>query len=553
MKTSARIVRFFHLLSLVPFLGGIAACIVLNATGHLGQPSEFVLRRHIASDLTWALIVPGMCALVASGIALGALVRKDGTPHSWLIAKLVLGALILGNGFFLIVPRVQHINALVSSANLDLSVAASLQKSEDVLGGINLMIALAAFVLSARRGGGRPSAASTAGNVLTSGVPLGLLLVSCLGCVELRASVVKPAEYLASQPSPGTVYAGSGSPGVVVPFAMTFPSMDALMLFAFEDDPRYRDVELQIMSHEGQRLPRVILYRQDGGGEVHVPPHAPAWLKAMERTDHVLNQVRFLEAEIDYRFEVRPEGLAASLRMHRADGLLVAFQVDERSQERLRASIIAPVGADTQHPTFFPFFFVKSLALVPRGHAEVDVQIDGQHRKPGTLTRLVKGPASYLIRYSQSPLIGRWNEDTTAGLVVHPVSPGTNSLREGESEVELAWNAGHAEISSLTWHRGAGDVRFRFGPAWPDVLAMKPGAVVAGRFSVDVSDDAGVLAGEYRVERRGNAVHIQIHPTEVCQPPVIKGGPWVAHYEWNAVMESSPEGSVNLQAAWKRR
>lgn len=148
MKTPARALRFLHICALVPFLGGIAACIVLNAKGHLNQPTEFALRRTIASDLTWALIVPGMCALVLSGAVLSWRARAGLLPRNWLGAKQILGALILGNGFLMIVPRVLQISALVASPHLNVSLAGSLQSGEDLWGGINLFLALSAFVLA---------------------------------------------------------------------------------------------------------------------------------------------------------------------------------------------------------------------------------------------------------------------------------------------------------------------------------------------------------------------------------------------------------------------
>jgi hypothetical protein len=450
----------------------------------------------------WTLIVPGLCMLVLCGAALALNGRSGIVRRIWLGAEQVLA-----------------IEGPVCTGS--------------------------------RRGGSRIRGMF---KILSAkGLPLAMVLEATVGCVELTPSVVNPSDYLTAAPSPASVYAASSATGVVLPIGMRFPSMDALMLFAFEDDPRYRDVELQIMSHDDERLPRVILYRLDGGCEVHVRPNPPTWLQEMQRTDGVLNRPRFMEADIAYNFDLQTEGLHASLQLHRADGLTLSFVVKEHGHERLRASILAPVGADTQTPTFFPFFYLKSLALVPRADSDVDLQIDGQHRPPATLTRWVKGPASYLIRYSTNPLLGRWHETTSFAVVPRPVQAGTTSWRDGQTELELAWNAGRAEIASQTWHRENADVRFRFGPAWPDVLALRDGAVVSGRFSVDVSDDAGVLAGEYRVQRQGNKIFVQLHPTLANQPPTIKGGPWVAHYVYDAVMEPSLEGHVSVRAAWSRR
>ncbi|HEX7506517.1 MAG TPA: hypothetical protein VF550_07080 [Polyangia bacterium] len=379
------------------------------------------------------------------------------------------------------------------------------------------------------------------------------LALSIAGCVAFNPSVVQPSAYLGHKDNPITLYGQTVQGGVLLLFDVTFPTMDALMLFGFEDDPSYREIELQIMREGAEVLPRVVLYRQDGGADIYMRPNPPLWLQQMGRTDTVLNRRRFLQTEIDYHFAVAADGLRADLMLKTTDGVSVSFHVNEHSQNRIRTNLIAPIGADTKEPTFLPLFYIQDLDLVPRARADLWVSIGDQRRAPAPLTRLVKGPTSYLVRYSTHPLIGRWNERKAVALAPVSVAAGQGTVRDGQLEYQLLWNGNHPEIAAFTAHHDQDALLFRFVPALPDLMSLNQGAVVEGRFALDANADKGVLAGEYRVQRGPLGVHLRLHPTKVFQPPVIAGGPWVATYDWDANFTPGADGTVTLEAGWSRR
>lgn len=141
--------RLAHLLATILFMGGILGCVVLNATGHLDDLSQYATRRSIASDLVWFLIVPGLVALPFTGMALS---RLDGTglPRRDRIAlKQILSLLLLANGLFLLVPRVVRIDSILQTRQCDMIELAALQRGEDWLGGANFVLGLAAIAISA--------------------------------------------------------------------------------------------------------------------------------------------------------------------------------------------------------------------------------------------------------------------------------------------------------------------------------------------------------------------------------------------------------------------
>jgi hypothetical protein len=140
--------KLLHVGSAIAFLGGILACIVLDAAGHLGQASEFVFRRRIASDLSHALIIPAMFGIVLSGALLSWRGGWGLLPRSWVGAKQILGLAILANGTLLIMPRMESISGLIREVPPALAVAAPLQRSEDALGAANFGMAVLSIVLA---------------------------------------------------------------------------------------------------------------------------------------------------------------------------------------------------------------------------------------------------------------------------------------------------------------------------------------------------------------------------------------------------------------------
>jgi hypothetical protein len=145
--------KVVHLLGMVLFLGGIAAAIVLAAAKHLGALEGYRVRRGMAAELTWDLIVPGLWLTVLAGAAMTWRGRWGLFTPSWLGAKQALGVLMVLNGTLALVPLVSRIGALLAGASPDLAEAARLQGLEDRLGGVNLLSALACLLLAVWRPG----------------------------------------------------------------------------------------------------------------------------------------------------------------------------------------------------------------------------------------------------------------------------------------------------------------------------------------------------------------------------------------------------------------
>ncbi|MHB1668364.1 MAG: DUF2269 family protein [Thiomonas sp.] len=149
MKKTAKLL---HLIGLVMFLGGILPSIVMNSV--VGASTDAVLIDHqrlFVSAITWALTIPGMWVLIVAG-GLTALAGKYRlVEHRWLIAKLVLAALILLNGTFILAPLVSQVTSIAEQSAAQgqlLPTYMPLKAQEDLYGIANFLMLVVAFLLA---------------------------------------------------------------------------------------------------------------------------------------------------------------------------------------------------------------------------------------------------------------------------------------------------------------------------------------------------------------------------------------------------------------------
>lgn len=145
-------IKMLHIIGLVMFLAGILPSIVMNEV--VGKSTDAVLIYHqrlFVSALTWTLTVPGMWVLIAAGslIAIGRKYRL--IENRWLIVKLVLAAMILINGTFVLAPLVSQVSAIAEQSALQgklLPTYIPLKTKEDMYGIANFLMLVIAFFLA---------------------------------------------------------------------------------------------------------------------------------------------------------------------------------------------------------------------------------------------------------------------------------------------------------------------------------------------------------------------------------------------------------------------
>ncbi len=261
-------------------------------------------------------------------------------------------------------------------------------------------------------------------------------LFTLAGCVSMNPSVVDPEAFLGERAAPPGIYQEDAPPTLLPVMDVRIVPFDRLMLVGFADDPIYEAVELQVLpGTNGGEGARVLLERADTVDVYNSPGLAPD--EALRRTLDGLfapKAVTIQETAFDYRFRVTDHGLDTALWMRDREGREIHVEVVETRGEPHLGAIIAPVGAMSERPTFLPVFFLDEFAFARRRGAEIQIEIDGQRRSPQTLTRLVRGPASYFTRYSTRVVLAHWNENAEVELEPVALDPGTEVVTAGGLE-----------------------------------------------------------------------------------------------------------------------
>jgi hypothetical protein len=137
------------------FLGGILPSIVMNSV--VGTSTDVVLifhQRLFVSAITSALTIPGMWILIVAGSLTAFAGKYRPIEYRWLIAKLVLAALILINGTFILAPLVSQVTNIAeqsASQGQLLPTYMPLKTKEDMYGIANFLMFVIAFILAIYR------------------------------------------------------------------------------------------------------------------------------------------------------------------------------------------------------------------------------------------------------------------------------------------------------------------------------------------------------------------------------------------------------------------
>ncbi|MBP7705942.1 MAG: hypothetical protein KA243_01720 [Candidatus Aminicenantes bacterium] len=361
--------------------------------------------------------------------------------------------------------------------------------------------------------------------------------------IETKAAVVDPRRYLGRSAGSADVYGKPGSGALYSPFNARVAPMDKLLLVDFKGDPVYASIELQTFDDARGRAARVLMYPHQGPADYYYSD--PAFVDPSETDrNHVVPEMR-------HAFEVTASGLDAWLSMRDKAGTRIEFMLRETSHKKWAQGFLAPVGG-SRAVTFrhFPLYHMKNMNFMPRSGAAPVVTIGGERRTPATLPVPLNREFVYLTRYTDSPVIGQWNRPYDGELpALRPVRP--LECQDGGTTYELADRAGHLEIRGMISRCERHAIRFEFSPAIPDLPALEDGAAVDGRFAAGADEVHGIVAGTYRVHRRGPAVEMEIRPLKGWQP--FPGESWVRAWAWKGTITVGPEGRVFLISAWNRR
>ena len=88
-----------------------------------------------------------------------------------------------------------------------------------------------------------------------------------------------------------------------------------------------------------------------------------------------------------------------------------------------------------------------------------------------------------------------------------------------------------------------------FYPSLPDLESLKNEIDLSGNFSFHADEVAGILGGNYHIQKRGEKIKIQIHPKDGWQP--MPGKKWMSTYLWIADI-TLLNGKIAIDSKWNR-
>ena len=157
----------------------------------------------------------------------------------------------------------------------------------------------------------------------------------------------------------------------------------------------------------------------------------------------------------------------------------------------------------------------------------------------------------YLARYSLEPIICNWN-NVYEGRINPIVIPAPfSSVKENNLSIEILSNAGFYEIKKISVMDERNHlISFEFSPAIPNLIALRSGKKIKGKFSCSLDERQGIFAGEYHINRIDEIITFKIHPTKGWQP--FPGKLWLDSYYWTAKIEFLNEFDAKIQSYWYR-
>jgi hypothetical protein len=369
--------------------------------------------------------------------------------------------------------------------------------------------------------------------------------------IKVKEVVVDHHKYLGKRKNSLKIYGYPPENMFFSPFNMTFDPIDRLMLIDFEDDPIYYGIELQIFRIVDEEYPLVLLYRKDNLVDIYYTNEAIIDNRK-KLIEDLLTNVSFSQLEkIDFKFQVDNMGLDVYLHLKDKLEKDIEFQIKENTPERDLTAILAPVGAGSKKPKYFPNIYLDKFGMVIKKGTEIFVKTHGILRKPVEIPVRMNGMHIYLAHFSLEPIISNWNNSYSGNL--NPIFIKTSELNVKNENLiyEILDNKGFYEIEKISGEDGVGHtISFEFSPAIPNLIALNSNVNIKGKFSCCIDDRKGIFAGEFYITRVGDIISFSIQPTKGWQP--FPGKLWLNTYEWNAEIDIFEKNNIKIQSNWYR-
>ncbi|WP_027338910.1 hypothetical protein [Halonatronum saccharophilum] len=357
-----------------------------------------------------------------------------------------------------------------------------------------------------------------------------------------------------------SIYDKEPSGVIFSPFNLEFSSMDKLLLINFEEgsDQIYSGLEPQII--DGKL--RIIAWRNDGFVDVYQQPS----MLSVDNLDVAgKGLANFLERDMeDFKFEINSKGVDLYFSFEDKKGREVEARIKEKGDKVIKPfDLLAPVGGSSENPSYLPLYFLYDFYFVRRAGTESIIKIAGKKQEVENLPFFLDWSRCYFTRYSSDPFLVEWNADYEGSL--SPLGPRTDGeVWDEDVRYSIRENNGYYEIEGMSISQGEHQLRIDFSPAIPDIIALKDGVIISGKFLVSTSrEKAGSISGDYQIDRVGEEVLIEINPSGGWKPKISKWElrfiyffgsdffkDWPKPYNWTARINLEGD-QVTMNSKWE--
>jgi hypothetical protein len=367
-----------------------------------------------------------------------------------------------------------------------------------------------------------------------------LLLTSC--SIKLDSSAVDAEKYLHGMDSSAAIYKKGAKGTYYTPFNFSHTDFGRLLLISIDDHPAIKTVEL-VVQNDGKGA-FVVVYYHNGQVESYTNAHLSLQQKYLKpNADWSI----ISHHDFSYRFENTPKGISFLLDITIKTGERLEINLQENNVEAQKYSFLAAVGADLSAVKRFPFIYLNNAGFIPIENTTISFKINNKEMTPTVVPVKVEGKKCYKTIYALTPLPFFWNEEREEDLTAKEMesiqkNPGSNvAYTFGE-------NSGHSEIKQIRYKANKHVATYTFAPAFPDIMSMKEGTLVEGKFCLGIDEITGVVCGEYSVRSRKDGIKIEIDPEKCWQP--MPGSDWVSLYHYDQQITFIKHNHIRIKSQW---
>lgn len=148
-----KIAKALHFLGLAMFLGSILGHVSIGfVSGAKDQAEAMLFGRQAIEIATWSLTIPGLALLAATGLFMTFRGGLGFGRRRWLTVHQIIGALILLNAAFILVPvggDLLDVASKIIKGSGSLEAFKAFSGREGIFGALNLVLALATIFVAA--------------------------------------------------------------------------------------------------------------------------------------------------------------------------------------------------------------------------------------------------------------------------------------------------------------------------------------------------------------------------------------------------------------------